>query len=198
MFRLFGLGALPGALAAVVFLALASLHASAQETTTVAVGDTWFCDASFEGGNCETTVSAGDTVVWDFSGASLPHTTTGDGWDSDIIDDGSTFSFTFDAAGSYGYQCNVHPDQMAGTIIVEEGAGLDTPTDSDDDQQPPAGDTTDDAANGAESSADGVPATGSGPGGQGGANDWWIIVASLAGAGMSLAALGAYSFRRAR
>jgi len=99
-------------------------------TTTVGVGDFFFCDATFENGVCETTISAGDTVVWDFDGATQPHTTTECGadcdaptdtplWDSWLIVDGSTFQYTFDEPGIYLYCCQVHPFLQRGTIIVQ-------------------------------------------------------------------------------
>ena len=105
--------------------------ARAQETTTVAVGDIWFCDDSFSAGVCETTISVGDTVSWDFSPAQLPHTTTACGadcddptatplWDSGLVADGSTFEFTFDTPGTYLYYCLVHPTLQRGRIVVQQ------------------------------------------------------------------------------
>ena len=105
--------------------------ATAQETTTVAVGDIWFCDDSFSAGVCETTISVGDTVSWDFSPAQLPHTTTACGadcddptatplWDSGLVADGSTFEFTFDTPGTYLYYCLVHPTLQRGRIVVQQ------------------------------------------------------------------------------
>jgi hypothetical protein len=102
-------------------------HARAQETTTVAVGDFFFCDSSFTGGVCETTVNVGDTVEWSWSG-SFPHTTTECGgdldlcaephlWDSGTKTSGS-FSFTFESPGTFVYRCQIHPNQMRGQITV--------------------------------------------------------------------------------
>jgi plastocyanin len=197
MFRLWQVGTALAALTVAGLFGSMTSPATAQETTTIPVGDTWFCASTFQGGTCETTVSTGDTVVWDFSGASLPHTSTGDSWDSDIIDDGSTFSFTFDAAGSYAYQCNVHPDQMQGTIIVGDAPAPDTPTDDGDEQ--PAGDDTgaDPADDAAEDAADSMPATGMGPATSDSRPTWWVM-AALAGLGISLAGTGAYAFRRSK
>ncbi len=98
-------------------------------TTTVDVGDIWFCDETFEGGLCETTIAVGDTVVWDFDGAIQPHTTTACGascdsptasprWDSGLINDGTTFQYTFNAPGTYLYYCQVHPTLQRGSIVV--------------------------------------------------------------------------------
>lgn len=99
----------------------------AQSTTIIEVGDLWFCDPSFQGGVCETNVQEGDTVQWQWVG-SQPHTTTecaGDLnacptphlWDSEVQTIG-TFSFTFEAAGTFVYRCQVHPNEMRGQITV--------------------------------------------------------------------------------
>lgn len=103
-------------------------------TTTVDVGDIWFCDVTFENGVCETTISEGDTVVWDVAGTLQPHTTTACGadcddptlsplWDSGLLADGDTFQYTFNEPGTYLYYCQVHPFLQRGRIVVQgEGA----------------------------------------------------------------------------
>ncbi len=108
-----------------------SSPATAQETTTVAVGDTWFCNESFYAGICETTISVGDTVSWNFSGAVLVHTTTACGadcdsptdtplWNSGLVIGASTYEFTFDTPGTYLYYCVVHPILQRGRIVVQQ------------------------------------------------------------------------------
>ena len=104
------------------------------DSTTVQVGDIWFCDETFQGGACETTINVGETVVWDSDGAGLPHTTTECGascdeptdspiWDSGLMGDGSTFEYTFNEPGTFLYFCQVHPTLQRGIIIVQgEGA----------------------------------------------------------------------------
>jgi plastocyanin len=111
-------------------------------TVTIQVGDIFFCDEHHEQVPCETKVTAGDTVVWDFTSAELPHTTTDCGatcppadldytplWDSDIIrpsDPVRTFQYTFTQPGVYPYYCEVHPFQQG--IITVNGPGGATPT----------------------------------------------------------------------
>ena len=107
-------------------------------TATVDVGDIWFCDETFELGDvCETTISPGDTVVWDFNNTNLPHTTTACGdscddptltplWDSGLLNEG-TFEYTFDEPGTYLYYCLVHPTLQRGRIVVQ-GAATPVPT----------------------------------------------------------------------
>jgi len=39
----------------------------------------------------------------------------------DVVPPGETFTYTFDAPGSYRYQCTIHHPTMNGVVIVEEG-----------------------------------------------------------------------------
>ena len=65
------------------------------------------------------TVSIGDTVTW-INEDSAPHTATAnnDEFDSDRLEDGDHFSFTFDKQGDFSYFCNIHRG-MKGNIKVE-------------------------------------------------------------------------------
>jgi hypothetical protein len=115
---------------------------AAAGTITIDVGDNWFCNASYSAGvRCDTVVSVGDTVVWDFSPAVEPHTTTHCGascsspvpkaqalWHSGVISDGSTFEYTFSSPGEYLYYCQVHPLEQLGKIIVQGTAFTPTRT----------------------------------------------------------------------
>jgi len=68
-------------------------------------------------------VSAGGSVTWT-NDDSVPHTATSgqdatpDGtFDSGILQQGASFSFTFEEAGEYPYFCTLHPN-MVGTVSV--------------------------------------------------------------------------------
>jgi len=65
------------------------------------------------------TIKVGTTVIWkDVSSAA--HTVTSDDgttFDSGTVPGGGTFRFTFKAAGSFSYHCNIHP-YMRATIVV--------------------------------------------------------------------------------
>ena len=181
------------ALAALVSLAGVLLatagSAGAQTAVDVPVGDLWFCDSSNQNGVCTTEISVGDTVVWDFGGASLPHTTTNCGascdsadgslWDSGTINDGSTFQFTFSEAGTFLYRCNIHPAQMRGQIIVT--AAAQEPVDDS-----PTADDTDAVA---EPEVVAVPSAGTGPGSVSTNSAWYV--AGLATIGLLLVSGGA-------
>ena len=117
-------------------------YSTSGAESTVPVGDTWYCDSSFQGGLCDVTIREGDTVTWDFTGAILPHTSTECGascvspvpagqalWNSGTLGagNGGTFSFTFNTPGTYRYYCQFHPELQRGRIIVQ-GIGPVTPT----------------------------------------------------------------------
>jgi plastocyanin len=60
----------------------------------------------------------GETVTWVNDDSAVHTATSTDGtFDSNILQRGQTFSYTFDKEGEYSYSCMLHPN-MAGTIIV--------------------------------------------------------------------------------
>jgi plastocyanin len=66
------------------------------------------------------TVAKGDTVTWT-NNDSVGHDVTGDDFksgDAGGMQNGDTFEFTFDKAGTFDYVCTVHPG-MQGTVTVE-------------------------------------------------------------------------------
>ncbi len=72
----------------------------------------------------EVTVAVGAEVTWTNTGQA-PHTVTAkdQAWTSDMLQNGDTFSHTFDAVGRFEYLCNLHPN-MVGTVIVTDAAGV--------------------------------------------------------------------------
>lgn len=68
----------------------------------------------------ETTVAPGTTVTWTNAGVA-PHTVSGLSEESGTLDPGQSFSFTFNDAGTFDYQCAFHP-QMVGQVIVDPNA----------------------------------------------------------------------------
>jgi plastocyanin len=64
------------------------------------------------------TVAKGAAVTWTNSG-SVGHTVTADdaSFTSDTIAAGTTFSHTFDTAGTFAYHCSIH-SQMKATVTV--------------------------------------------------------------------------------
>jgi plastocyanin len=72
------------------------------------------------------TIHPGDTVTWNWSSSSIPHSVTSGspGAPSGTFDSGVhtapfTFSHTFPSAGSFPYFCTVHGALMTGTVTVQ-------------------------------------------------------------------------------
>jgi plastocyanin len=63
-------------------------------------------------------VGAGETVEWTNTG-NAQHTVDSDTeiFESDILNPGQTFSYTFDDPGIFPYHCDIHP-HMRGTVVV--------------------------------------------------------------------------------
>jgi plastocyanin len=90
--------------------------AAAQQGPSVAAQDDTFRPGQIQ-------VASGASVTWTNTGVDTHTITADDGsFDSGEINNGDTFSFTFDAPGSYPYYCQVHGGPggqgMAGTIVV--------------------------------------------------------------------------------
>jgi plastocyanin len=62
----------------------------------------------------------GETVTWVNDDSNL-HTATSmhDIFNSDVLFEGQSFSYTFDKEGEYPYFCDIHP-AMVGTVVVTE------------------------------------------------------------------------------
>ena len=74
------------------------------------------------------TVQVGDTIVWTQQDQTTHTTTSGtpgnlDGiWDSEFLNNGQTFSFTFTEAGAFPYYCTIHPSMTATVTVTEAGS----------------------------------------------------------------------------
>jgi plastocyanin len=84
-------------------------------------------------------VAPGDAVTWNWnSGPHNVHVISGpQTFDSGIKDTGGTYTRTLTAAGTYTYQCDVHPS-MRGTVVVGQAAAPGAPTKAAVDAAPPA------------------------------------------------------------
>ena len=115
------------AIASMVSIAPDAFAAHHEATITNAPGSsTPGCEDTAEG--CfipsPVTIDIGETVTWE-NNDTAAHTATGGSategpsgvFDSSLIMAGSSFSHTFDSAGTYDYFCMVHP-WMSGVVIV--------------------------------------------------------------------------------
>jgi hypothetical protein len=114
--------------------------ALAATTVTVVMGSSgsiygpfWFCDSSHNGSVCTTTIAAGDSVTWQNT-TSVAHTSTECGatcgsfqsnplWSSGDVAPNDSYSREFDDAGTFNYQCAIHPFEMLGKIVVTGSGG---------------------------------------------------------------------------
>jgi YVTN family beta-propeller protein len=85
--------------------------APAAGTTDASITDFAFNPAAL-------TVASGQSITWTNMDPD-EHTTTSDspGWDSGPLPQGTSFTTTLNAPGTYLYHCNIHPF-MHGTVIV--------------------------------------------------------------------------------
>lgn len=120
-----------GLVATVALIAIGAATPVLAETIGVSIVNRTFEPA-------EIVIAEGDTVTWTVTTANgEPHTVTsaaaggeaqGAAFDSQTDDpeltklkeEGGTFSFTFEEAGTYAYLCVVHATEMTGTVEVLE------------------------------------------------------------------------------
>ncbi len=63
-------------------------------------------------------VKVGETVTWVNDDSNIYTATSNDGiFNSDVLFEGQSFSYTFDEEGEYPYFCDIHPN-MVGTVMV--------------------------------------------------------------------------------
>jgi plastocyanin len=76
--------------------------------------------AGFAFDPAEIEVKVGTTITWT-NNDSAPHTVTGNdrSFDSGRMEQGQTFSFTFDTAGTFEYFCEYHPGMTAVVVVTE-------------------------------------------------------------------------------
>ena len=79
-------------------------------------------------------MEVGDTIVWTQQDQTTHTTTSGtpgnlDGiWDSEFLNNGQTFSFTFTEAGTFPYFCTIHPSMRATVTVTEGDSAAPSPT----------------------------------------------------------------------
>lgn len=78
-------------------------------------GEVAAVDFAFEPEKAE--IQAGDSVTWTNEGETI-HNVKGKGFFSEAIDPGGSYEERFEKPGTYEYLCNLHPNQMRGTVVV--------------------------------------------------------------------------------
>jgi plastocyanin len=88
-------------------------NSQTQKTNEVTIQNFAFSPANI-------TVKKGTKVTWT-NQDSVGHTVTadsGDGPNSQLLNQGQSYTFTFDTVGTFKYHCQPHP-KMTGTVVVE-------------------------------------------------------------------------------
>ena len=91
------------------------------------------------------TINVGDTVRWtNNEGSAIFHTSTADNgtWDSKVLANGQSFSFTFTVAGTFAYHCAVHPSMRGSVTVVGPATPAPTPPPPPPPTPPPPAPTT--------------------------------------------------------
>ena len=102
-----------------VLLLLATIPVTAADATVLAHNYGYVAPD----GSTTVTIRAGDAVRWTFQGeihsvtSGLPGVPDGR-FDSGLRNPGDTFRWVFPTPGTYRYFCQVHPEEMHGTVIV--------------------------------------------------------------------------------
>jgi plastocyanin len=106
-------------LAALVTLLLASACATAAQAEAVRTGSVNM-PASYQFDPVAIEVRAGDTVTWTNNDhfSHNVHVLGVAEWRSDVLAPGESVTFTFAHPGEYAYQCDLHPQDMTGKVIV--------------------------------------------------------------------------------
>jgi len=111
------------------FAAVTALAALAVGSAVAANGDVSIVKLTFQ--PAQVTIGVGDTVTWTVTDAlpeghtvtsGMPDAGSGDVFDSGLglDENGQTFEFTFEEAGTFPYYCRIHGAAMSGEVVVLE------------------------------------------------------------------------------
>ena len=108
--------AVVGVLLLLTFLALLGVQTAARAAESAPPAQVRISNFAFDPPSL--TVPVGATVTW-VNQDDEPHTVTSQtgAFTSQALDTDESFSFHFDAPGTYVYRCAIHP-HMTGTIVV--------------------------------------------------------------------------------
>ena len=123
---------------ALSLLLLAAPLAVSAATSAVSIAGFAFAPAGI-------TINVGDTVRWtNNEGSAIFHTSTADNgtWDSKVLANGQSFSFTFTVAGTFAYHCAVHPSMRGSVTVVGPTTPAPTPPPPPPPTPPPPPPTT--------------------------------------------------------
>src|SRR5829696_7831253 len=116
-------------LALLVFVPVAGAHQPQDmmgQSTTPKMWKVDIEDFYFE--PADVAIQPGDTIMWVNRG-NTPHTVTSDDgqFDSEVLNPGESFMFTFPEAGTFNYHCEIHPFMTGSVTVGAAGGGGGTP-----------------------------------------------------------------------
>src|SRR5215207_853394 len=102
-----------------------------QDARSVDIGDNFFDPP-------DVAVEPGSTITWTNNGDE-PHTVTADdgSFDSGRLNPGDSYTVAFGGQGTVTYHCEIHPDEMRGSVTV--GGGGTAPAEQPASESMPAG-----------------------------------------------------------
>src|SRR5215204_6972652 len=101
-----------------------------QDARSVDIGDNFFDPP-------DVTVEPGSTITWTNKGDE-PHTVTADdgSFDSERLNPGDSYTVAFGGQGTVTYHCEIHPEEMRGSVTVGGGT---TPAEQPASESMPSG-----------------------------------------------------------
>ena len=115
-------------LALLVFVPVAGAQ-QLQDMMAQTTPKMWSVDIEdFDFEPADVAIQPGDTVMWVNRG-NTPHTVTSDDglFDSEALNPGESFMFTFPEAGTFSYHCEIHPFMTGSVSVGAAGGGGGTP-----------------------------------------------------------------------
>jgi len=116
-------------LALLVFVPVAGAQQQPQDMMAQTTPKMWSVDIEdFDFEPADVAIQPGDTVMWVNRG-NTPHTVTSDDglFDSEVLNPGESFMFTFPEAGTFSYHCEIHPFMTGSVSVGAAGGGGGTP-----------------------------------------------------------------------
>ena len=107
-------------IAALVFVACGDDDTDDTTTTSTTGGEAGVVVnvANFQFNPSSSEVAVGEPVTFVFRTGTHTATATDRTWDSGALGQGSEFEVVFNETGTFEYICNIHTQQMSGTITV--------------------------------------------------------------------------------
>jgi len=119
-FRRLTTGAGPTIVLAVLALVAVGCSTSSAADASPVATTTVDLPKSYKFAPAAISVTAGDTVTWT-NHDNFSHSVRIEGGEPLVMKPGESVTHTFDAPGTFRYDCSLHPQNMKGTVVVVGG-----------------------------------------------------------------------------